>query len=146
MWNAISYVQDLNSCRRVHFLRRWPLHYGHIYIFIYLYEYRRYMDMEIRSIWENKTDFLPSYGCFHTVVWMHHIDDNKAHRKKTTKNKRVLTQECYEPFWTIIDETPQRPIRPIARDLGVLHTTVKACVKEDLKCRSYRPQTSQILT
>ena len=22
MWNAISLVQDLNSCRRVHFLRR----------------------------------------------------------------------------------------------------------------------------
>ena len=40
---------------------------------------------------------------------------------------------------------PQRPIRQIARDLGVSHTTVNACVKEDLKCRSYRRQTSQIL-
>ena len=37
-------------------------------------------------------------------------------------------------------------IRQIARDLGVSHTTVNACVKEDLKCRSYRRQTSQILT
>ena len=46
----------------------------------------------------------------------------------------------------IIDETPQRSIRQIARDLGVSHTTVYACVKEDLKCRSYRRQTSQILT
>ena len=27
MWNAISLVQDLNSCRRVHFLR--PLHHRH---------------------------------------------------------------------------------------------------------------------
>ena len=27
MWNAISLVQDLNSCRRVHFL---PLHHGHL--------------------------------------------------------------------------------------------------------------------
>ena len=28
MWNAISLVKDLNSCRRVHFLRRYhePLH------------------------------------------------------------------------------------------------------------------------
>ena len=34
----------------------------------------------------------------------------------------------------------------IARDLGVSHTTVNACVKEDLKCRSYRRQTIQILT
>ena len=32
------------------------------------------------------------------------------------------------------------------RDLGVSHTTVNACVKEDLKCRSCRRQTSQILT
>ena len=31
-------------------------------------------------------------------------------------------------------------------DLGVTRTTVNACVKEDLKCRSYRRQTSQILT
>ena len=34
----------------------------------------------------------------------------------------------------------------IARDLGVSHTTVNACMKEDLKCRPYRRQTSQILT
>ena len=33
-----------------------------------------------------------------------------------------------------------------ARNLGVSHTTVNACVKEDLKCRSYRRQTRQILT
>ena len=37
-------------------------------------------------------------------------------------------------------------IRQIARDLGVSHTTVSACVKEDLRFRSYRRQTSQILT
>ena len=30
MWNTISLVQDLNSCRRVHFLRRYPLHHGHL--------------------------------------------------------------------------------------------------------------------
>ena len=30
MWNAISFIQDLNLCRRVHFLRRWPLHHGHL--------------------------------------------------------------------------------------------------------------------
>ena len=46
----------------------------------------------------------------------------------------------------IIDETPQQPIRQIPRDLGISHTTVNACVKEDLKCRFYRCQTSQILT
>ena len=30
MWNAISLVQDLNSCCRVHFLRWEPLHHGHL--------------------------------------------------------------------------------------------------------------------
>ena len=30
MWNAVSLVQDLNACRRVHFLRRKPLHHGHL--------------------------------------------------------------------------------------------------------------------
>ena len=45
-----------------------------------------------------------------------------------------------------IDETPQRPIRQIAKDLRVSHTTVNVCVKEDLKCRSYRRHISQIFT
>ena len=65
-------------------------------------------------------------------------------RKDTARKTR--TKEFVEKVQAIIDETPQRPIRQIARDLGVSHTTVNACVKEDLKCRSYWRQTSQILT
>ena len=60
--------------------------------------------------------------------------------------RKTRTKEFVEKVLAIIDETPQRPIRQIARDLGVSHTTVNVCVKEDLKCRSYRHQTSQILT
>ena len=56
------------------------------------------------------------------------------------------TEELIEKVRAIIDETPQRPIRQIAGDLGVSHSTVNACVKKHLKCRSYRRQTSQILT
>ena len=59
---------------------------------------------------------------------------------------KTRTKEVIEKVQAIIEETPQRPIRQIARDLDVSHTTVNACVKEDLKCRSYRCQTSQILT
>ena len=55
-------------------------------------------------------------------------------------------QGFLEKVLAIIDETTQRPIRQIARDLGVSHTTANTCGKEDLKCRSYRRQTSQILT
>ena len=62
-------------------------------------------------------------------------------RKDTARKTR--TKEFIEKVQAIIDETPQRQI---ARDLGVSHTTVNACVKEDFKCRSYRRQTSQILT
>ena len=65
-------------------------------------------------------------------------------RKHITRKTR--TKEFIEKVQAIIDETPQRPIQQSARDLGVSHTTVNACVKEDLKCRSYRRQTSQILT
>ena len=64
-------------------------------------------------------------------------------RKDTAR--KMWTKEFIGKFQAIIDETPQRPIRQIARDLGVSHTTVNACVKEDLMCRSYRCQTSQIL-
>ena len=61
-------------------------------------------------------------------------------RKNTAR--KTLTKEFIEKVQAIIDETPQRPIRQIARDLGVSRTTVNACVKEDLEYRSYRLQTS----
>ena len=65
--------------------------------------------------------------------------------RKDTARKTQL-KELIEKVQVIIDETPQRPIRQIDRNLGVSHTTVNAFVKEDLKCRSYMRQTSQILT
>ena len=65
-------------------------------------------------------------------------------RKDTAK--KIRTKEFIEKVQVIIDETPQRPPCQIAIDLGVSHTTVNACVKEDLKCTSYRRQTSHILT
>ena len=61
-------------------------------------------------------------------------------RKDIARNTR--TKEFIEKVKEIINETHQQ----IARDLAISHTTVNACVKEDLKCRSYGCQTSQILT
>ena len=72
------------------------------------------------------------------------VVERKPKAEDTTE--KIRTKEFIEKVQAIIDETPQQPIQQIARDLGVSHTTVKACVKEDLKCRSYRRQTSQILT
>ena len=70
--------------------------------------------------------------------------ERKPKVEDTTRKTR--TKEFIEKVQAVIDETPQRPIQQIARDLGVSHITENACVKEDLKCRSYRRQTSQILT
>ena len=61
-------------------------------------------------------------------------------QKDTTRKTR--TKEFIKKVQATIDETPQRPFQQIARDLDISHTTVN----EDLKCRSYRRQTSQILT
>ena len=46
--------------------------------------------------------------------------------------RKTRTKEFIEKVQAIIDETPQRAIRQIARDFGVSNTTVNACVKEDL--------------
>ena len=48
-------------------------------------------------------------------------------RKDTARKTR--SKEFIEKIQAIIDETPQQPIRQIAQDLGVSHTTVNACVK-----------------
>ena len=69
---------------------------------------------------------------------------NVVERKDTAR--KTQTKEFIKKVQAIIDETPQWPIQQIARDLAVSHTTVSACVKGDLKCRSYRRLTSQILT
>ena len=65
---------------------------------------------------------------------------------RRTTARKTRTKQFIEKVRAIIDENPLRPIRQIARDLGVSHTTLNACLKEDLKWRSYRLQTSQILT
>ena len=72
------------------------------------------------------------------------VVERKPKAEDTTR--KTPTKEFIEKVQAIIDETSQQPIQQIARDLGISHTTVNACLKEDLKCRSYRHQTSQILT
>ena len=72
------------------------------------------------------------------------VVERKPKAEDTTRKTR--TKEFIEKVQAIIDETPQRLIRKIARYLCVSNTTVSTFVKEDLKCRSYRRQTSQILT
>ena len=91
------------------------------------------LKMQIRTVQRLRAQLNASYDPLEVVEW-----------KDTTR--KTWTKEFIEKVQTIIDEAPQWPTRQIARDLGISHTTVNACVKEDLKCRSYRCQTSQILT
>ena len=91
------------------------------------------LKMQIRTVQCLRAELNASNGPLEVVEW------------KDTARK-IRTKEFIEKVQAIIDETPQQPIWQIAQDLGVSHTTVNACVKEDLKCRSYKCQTSQILT
>ena len=91
------------------------------------------LKMQIRTVQRLRAQLNASDDPLEVVKW-----------KDTARKTR--TKEFIEKVQVIIDETPQWPIQQIARDLGVSHTTVNACVKKDLKCRSYRRQTSQILT
>ena len=82
----------------------------------------------------------------HLRAQLNALDDPLEVVEQKNTARKTWTNEFIAKVQAIIDETPQQPIQQIARDLGVSHTTVNACVKEDLKCRSYRHQTSQILT
>ena len=93
--------------------------------------------MQIRMVQYLRAQLSASDDPLEVVEWKPKAEDT---------TKKTQTQEFIEKVQAIIDKTPQRPIQQIARDLGVSHTTVNACMKEDLKCRSYRRQTSQILT
>ena len=47
--------------------------------------------------------------------------------------RKTRTKEFIEKVQAIIDETPQRPIWQITRDLGLSHATVNACMKGGLE-------------
>ena len=54
MWNAISFVQDLNSYGRVSFLRRSPLHSGHKHVDIHSYIHiRKYINKLVAYKWKS---------------------------------------------------------------------------------------------
>ena len=91
------------------------------------------LKMQIRTIQRLRAQLNASDDPLEVVEW-----------KDTARKTR--TMKFIGKVQAINDEIPQRPIRQIAGDLGVSHTTVNACMKEDLTCRSYRRQTGQILT
>uniref|UniRef100_A0A0K2TTE2 Uncharacterized protein n=1 Tax=Lepeophtheirus salmonis TaxID=72036 RepID=A0A0K2TTE2_LEPSM len=64
-------------------------------------------------------------------------------KKKEEKSTRIVEDVTFiNNVRDINDEDTQRSMRAIARNLGVAEWTVRACVKEDLRCKSYRRQTA----
>jgi DNA-binding transcriptional regulator YhcF (GntR family) len=47
---------------------------------------------------------------------------------------------------TMIDNDPSQSMRSMAAELRVDKRTIQRCVDEDLRCKSYRMQTGQLLT
>ena len=64
------------------------------------------------------------------MVQLNSSDDPLDVVKLKDTARKIWTKEFIEKVQAIFDETPQQPIRQIAWDLGVSHTTVNACVKE----------------
>ena len=85
------------------------------------------LEMQIRTVQRLRAQLNTSDDALEVVEW------------KDTARK-TQTKEFIEKVQAIIDETPHWPVQQIAKDLGISYTTVNVCVKEDLKCRSYRHQ------
>ena len=60
--------------------------------------------------------------------------------------RRVRTTEFINKVQKMVDDKSSRSLVSMAQELQCTDMTVKACVIEDLCCRSYRIQTGQLLT
>ena len=69
----------------------------------------------------------------HLKAQLNALDDSLEVVEQKDTARKARTKEFIEKVQAIIDEIPQQPIHQIARDLGVSHTIVNACVKEELE-------------
>ena len=82
------------------------------------------LKMQIRTVQRLRAQLNASDDSLGVVEWKPKAEDTV---------RKTRTKDFIKKVQAIIDETPQRPIRQIARDLGVSHTTVNACVKDRLE-------------
>ena len=66
---------------------------NYINISMLLASYRSYENL-ISS--QNKTEFLPSWGCFSTTVWIHHQYANEVHEEKALRDLLISGTSCFE--------------------------------------------------
>ena len=82
-------------------------------------------NIEIWSIQQNKTRFLPNCSCVNTIVWMHHLDSNKTHWEKPTCKVHSNATSCFEQilevklYKTVI-------VRPLTSHLTNYETQTKS--------------------
>ena len=60
--------------------------------------------------------------------------------------RKVRTTKSINKVQKMVDDNPLRSVVSMAQELQCTDMTVRACVMEDLLCRSYRMQTGQLLT
>ena len=63
MWNAISLVQDLNSCRRIHFLR----HHGHFHK--HNVHYLKLLNCQKKSTFKTRLKMMSPYKTYKNMIW-----------------------------------------------------------------------------
>ena len=66
-------------------------------------------------------------------------------RRSQEGARRVWDEDFINQVREIVERSPTRSFRSMAQELEVDTMTIRACVNEDLKCRSYKMQTGQIL-
>ena len=76
--------------------------------------------IQIRTVQRLRAQLNASDDPLEVVEWKPKAEDTA---------RKTKTKEFIEKVQAMIYETPQWHIRQIARDLGISHTTVNACVK-----------------
>jgi hypothetical protein len=61
-------------------------------------------------------------------------------------SRKVRSMEFMCNIRGILEATPDRSFRSIAKEQNVSHATIISCVNEDLQCKSYRMQNGQFLS
>ena len=61
-------------------------------------------------------------------------------------SRKVRSMEFIGNIRGILEATPDRSFRSMAKELNVSHATIISLVNEDLRCKSYRMQTGQFLS
>lgn len=76
-----------------------------------------------------------------------HPDSIIKKKMKAKEDRRKARDDSFiKRVEAVILDDPSRSIASLAREFGVNRNTMTRCIQEDLRCRSYRLQTGQLLS